>query len=114
MRRLFLAASTAVLFTVMGCSGNSSSDQPATATNANGTSSTASNASGNNMKSGATATKGGGMKNGGNGSANAAAPLVVPAGTVLTVRLGETLGSRTSTNGQGFSATLAEPLMIDG
>jgi len=54
------------------------------------------------------------MKNGANGAAAPSGPLVVPAGTVLTVRLGETLGSRTSTNGQAFSATLAEPLMIDG
>jgi hypothetical protein len=40
--------------------------------------------------------------------------MVIPAGTVLTVRLGETLGSKSSSAGQGFSATLAEPLMING
>ena len=33
---------------------------------------------------------------------------------MFTVRLGETLGSKTSSTGQGFSATLAEPLMVDG
>lgn len=103
MRRLFLAAITAALFTVMGCSG-SSNNEPASATNANGTGTTASN--------GATATKGGGMREGAKGAM--AGPTVVPAGTVLTVRLGETLGSKSSTTGQGFSATLAEPLMIDG
>jgi hypothetical protein len=105
MRRLFIAATAAALFTLAGCSGNSSSDQPATASGANGTSQSASNGSapGSNAK-GTTAGKG----------TVTAAPMVIPAGTVLTVRLGETLGSKTSSAGQGFSATLAEPLMING
>lgn len=102
MRRLFLTAATTALFALMGCSGSSNSDQPATATNANGT----------ETKSGAMATKGGAMKEGAKGAM--AGPLVVPAGTVLTVRLGETLGSKASSTGQAFSATLAEPLTIDG
>ena len=42
-----------------------------------------------------------------------AAP-VVPAGTVLTVRLGEALGSKISQAGQTFSATLANPIQVDG
>jgi len=33
-------------------------------------------------------------------------PLVVPAGTTLTVRLGESVGSKISSPGQSFSATL--------
>lgn len=41
-------------------------------------------------------------------------PVVVPAGTVLTVRLGEELGSKLSTAGQSFSATLADPVEVDG
>lgn len=49
-------------------------------------------------------------------SAKAEAPkaVVVPAGTVLTVRLGESVGSKISTAGQSFSATLAEPVTVDG
>ena len=43
-----------------------------------------------------------------------AAPVVVPAGTVLTVRLGEALGSKISQAGQTFSATLANPIQVDG
>jgi len=43
-----------------------------------------------------------------------APPMVVPAGTVLTVRLGEALGSKLSTAGQSFSATLADPVEVDG
>jgi hypothetical protein len=42
------------------------------------------------------------------------APLVVPSGTVLTVRLGETISSKTAEAGQGFSATLAKAVMVGG
>jgi len=38
----------------------------------------------------------------------------VPEGTVISVRLGETLGSKTSQPGQDFSATLAEPVVVEG
>ena len=41
-------------------------------------------------------------------------PVVVPAGTVLTVRLGQTVGSKISSPGQTFTATLASPVVIDG
>lgn len=41
-------------------------------------------------------------------------PIVVPAGTVLTVRLGETLSSKTSEAGQSFSATVATPVEVGG
>lgn len=40
--------------------------------------------------------------------------VTIPAGTVVTVRLGETLSSKTSQAGQDFSATVAEPVTIDG
>ena len=43
-----------------------------------------------------------------------ARPLVVPAGTVLTVRLGQTVGSKISSPGQTFTATLASPVVVDG
>lgn len=65
---------------------------------------------------------------GGNESANAApseaekqkakeekaAPTIVPAGTVLTVRLGQAIGSKISQIGQSFAATLADPVQIGG
>jgi hypothetical protein len=47
------------------------------------------------------------------GSAGQAA-LTVPAGTLITVRLGETLSSKSSQAGQGFSATVAQPVQIEG
>jgi hypothetical protein len=39
---------------------------------------------------------------------------IVPAGTVLTVRLGETLGSKVSQPGQAFTATVAKAVDVDG
>jgi len=43
-----------------------------------------------------------------------AKPLVVPAGTILTVRLGQPVGSKISQSGQTFSATVAVPVQIGG
>lgn len=41
-------------------------------------------------------------------------PITVPAGTVITVRLDEALGSKLSQTGQSFSATVAEAVAVDG
>lgn len=40
--------------------------------------------------------------------------ITIPEGTVITVRLGETLSSKSSTAGQSFSANVAEPVTVDG
>lgn len=40
--------------------------------------------------------------------------ITIPEGTVLTVRLGETLSSKDSSAGQGFTATVAEPVTVEG
>jgi 3D (Asp-Asp-Asp) domain-containing protein len=44
----------------------------------------------------------------------AAEPLVIPAGTVITVRLGDRLSSRDSQAGQEFSASVSQPVVVDG
>lgn len=41
-------------------------------------------------------------------------PIIVPAGTALTVTTSQSLSSKTSQAGQGFAATLAQPVSIDG
>jgi len=41
-------------------------------------------------------------------------PLIVPAGTALTVRVGQALGSKTSQTGQTFLATVAQPVSVGG
>jgi hypothetical protein len=40
--------------------------------------------------------------------------VVVPAGTTLTVRLGQTLSSKSSSPGDTFTATLSSPISVDG
>lgn len=40
--------------------------------------------------------------------------ITIPAGTQITVRLGETISSKTSTAGQGFAATVAQSVVVDG
>lgn len=44
----------------------------------------------------------------------AAKPVVLPAGTVITVRLGQAVGSKISQPGQSFTATVATPVEGDG
>jgi hypothetical protein len=41
-------------------------------------------------------------------------PLVVPAETVISVNLDQAVGSKISTPGQAFSATVASPVSVDG
>jgi hypothetical protein len=50
----------------------------------------------------------------GRSEAPEAQPVVVPAGTSLTVRLGEAVGSKISSPGQSFSATLSSPIEVGG
>lgn len=44
----------------------------------------------------------------------AAEAVTIPAGTVIVARLGETLSSKSSQTGQSFSATVAEPVTVEG
>jgi hypothetical protein len=41
-------------------------------------------------------------------------PIVVPAGTTLTVRVSQALSSKTSQAGQTFLATMAQPVSVEG
>lgn len=66
--------------------------------------------SGDNAAGGAAGSK--------SGEKSAAKPapqtITIPAGTEITVRLGETLSSKESSAGQGFAATVAQPVVVDG
>jgi hypothetical protein len=46
--------------------------------------------------------------------AAAPAPTVVPAGTTITIRLGQTLSSKTSQAGEAFQGTVTTPVTVDG
>lgn len=66
------------------------------------------------------ASTGGGPMGGGTPSAQRSAEppapvsITIPAGTVLTVRLGEAVGSKISQPGQTFSATAAHDVQVEG
>jgi hypothetical protein len=100
-RALFIL-SICLLFTLVACSS-----KPAdTASNSANSTASPSNGTGGAMSSSApssTATP-----------APEPQPVIVPAGTTLTVRLGESVGSKISSPGQSFSATLASAVKLDG
>lgn len=95
-RVLYVAALLALCF-VLGCSSNPGT--PASSTE-------------NPSAAGGSAGSGGGTK------AAEKKPvkqtITIPEGTQITVRLGETLSSKSSTAGQGFSASVAEPVVVNG
>jgi hypothetical protein len=107
MRMLYVVALLALCL-VLGCSSNPSA--PASSTENP-------NASGGSAPGGGSA---GGSAAGGSASSKSAASkpvketITIPAGTVITVRLGETLSSKSSSAGQGFAATVAEPVVVEG
>lgn len=94
MRALFIVALFALSF-LLGCSSNPST--PATSSD---------NAAGGSAPEG----KGEGKRS----SKPVRQSLTIPEGTVITVRLGESLSSKGSSAGQGFAATVAEPVSVEG
>lgn len=99
---LFLTLSLALM--LGACSSKPAEETPATSDN-----STAKESA-----SGASAAKSAESKSPGIIERLMAKPVAVPAGTTLTVKLDEAVGSKISEDGQPFTATLANPIMVDG
>lgn len=87
------------------------------------TSSTDNNQMASNDSSGSNSGNSGGSMSGGSmnkseSKAEMAPPApttaTIPAGTIITVRLGESVGSKISQSGQSFSATIASAVQVDG
>lgn len=75
----------------------------------------AGDAAANADQNAASSNAGGGAAGSNKEMAKAPEPaIVVPEGTTLTVRLGQSLGSKISSPGDSFSATLAAPVEVDG
>lgn len=114
-RVLNFAALLALSF-VLGCA--SKTNPPAAD---NSSASPAGGAQGGNA-----ASTGGGSAKGGSAESKSAAdsrpaepkpapePIVIPVGKTITVRLGETLSSNSSQEGQSFTATVAAPVEVKG
>jgi hypothetical protein len=110
-RLALLTLACYVAFATVGCTSKppaNDANNPATTNDANNPAAngTPGDNSGGAMSSGKT--------RGRSRTSEAAPRLVVPAGTVLTVRLGETLSSKESEPGQSFSASLASPVELEG
>ena len=105
-------------FTVVACTAKPPANDANNATTTDNGTNVANNAD-NGAAPGSGNSGGGAMAPRGSmaqdkGSVPASRPIVIPAGTVLTVRLGETLSSKQSEAGQTFSATVAEPVEANG
>jgi hypothetical protein len=101
-RLWFFLALFALCFS-LGCSN--SQNTPATSTDNSGAA--GGGPSNGNGKGGAAAAKE-------NKPAPVKEAITIPEGTVVTIRLGETLSSKSSSAGQGFAATVAEPVAVNG
>lgn len=100
----------AVALAFFGC--NKSADQPATSTTPS-TDGSAASPSGT-PAAGADASSSTAMKQAAPAPAPPPKPLIIPAETVISVNLDQAVGSKISTPGQAFSATVAAPISIDG
>lgn len=108
--RVVYALCIVLMFTFVACS-NKSSDSAANSPAQNSSTSQDSSASTNAETKKA---KGSSRERAESAKPAPLPPIVIPAGTTVTVRLGEALGSKLSSPGQSFSATLAEPVVVDG
>lgn len=117
MRRTLLLRSLLVLVIALMMACAKKPAEPATAeggpsstssgTAATGTAPGAAGAGAKAAKTGATAPMGGAKP-------VAAQANVVPAGQHIVVRLGQAVGSKISSPGQGFTATVAQPIEVNG
>lgn len=95
--------SMSLLLMLSGC--QKSADQAATDSTANSAPNDSSGGrTGGASSSGRSASRG----------AVASKPIIVPADSTISVVLDEALGSKTSSSGQNFSATVSSPVEIDG
>lgn len=112
--RAFFALSIFLLFTLAACSKKPDTASDAASQNA----ATPSNAAGGNAAAPPNAAGGNAMRSPASPAAATRAPepqpVVVPEGTTLTVRLGNSVGSKISSPGDSFSATLASAITVDG
>ena len=118
--RLFNLAALMALSLMLGCASktpdnSSAAGSPSPAAGSSGGSAAAGNSGSANS---------GAAGNGASGNSSAATkpaepkpapePIVIPVGKTITVRLGETLSSNGSQDGQSFSATVAAPVEVHG
>lgn len=112
MRSRLFAVTLCLCMGLFGCSGKSKSAD----SSAGGDVAAPSSSDNGSSASGGSGSASGAASSGSSEAKKVAAakPIVVPVGTVLTVNLGEAVGSKISQPGQTFSATLAQPVTVGG
>lgn len=114
-RSIKLTLGLCLLLALFACTSKppqtSSTDNNQMASNDSSGSNSSSNANGGGSMSGGSMNK-----SGSKAEMTPAAPTTatIPAGTIITVRLGESVGSKISQPGQSFSATVASAVQVDG
>ncbi len=109
MRSKLIFPALLLLSFSLACSGNKNADNAANPSTQPSDSTPASSETGNGSSSMAR-TLGGSRSE----KPRAAEAAVIPAGTPITVRTGETISSKTAQSGDSFTATLADPITVDG
>src|SRR3954469_10696808 len=107
--RIKLIAILFCLAVILGCGSKPPAENATSTENRDNASTSAPDGSGSAAKGNANAPKPPGLMD-----RLTSKTYTVPADTVISVRLGEALGSKTSQAGQNFDATLAEPVVVDG
>lgn len=105
MRLRSIHALSILLFLALIACSTKPADTPASSST--GPAAASDTAGGNLNSTGATPKSGGKVE-------AQSSTVNLPEGTTITVRLGESLGSKLSTPGQSFTATVAEPVTING
>jgi hypothetical protein len=110
-RNLSLAVPLLALAATLSFGCNKSANQPATSTTPDASSSTATPSGSNPAAGGSAAAP---AQQAAATPAPPPKPLIVPAETVISVTLDQPVGSKISTPGSAFAATVAAPISIDG
>jgi len=110
-RSTLLALACYLAFTGLACTSKPPANDPNNTSSNSDANNPANNPADNGENSGGSAMKSGRSSA---KSTETASRLMVPSGTVLTVRLGETLSSKTSQPGQTFTASTVNPIEVEG
>ena len=114
MRSRAIASFLAMIFSLLLISCSKPAETPTTTSEGSNSNSAAPSAPAPSGMSSSASSPSSAARAKDNTSAAPVAPTVIPAGTVITVRLGEALGSKTSQAGQTFTASVSDPIEVDG
>jgi len=114
MRRILILCGLLILLIGLTIACAKKPTEPATAEGGPASTSAGGTATGSANAPGAAAAKSGAKPATSETKPSATAPTVVPAGQHISVRLGQAVGSKISSSGQGFVATVAQPVEVGG